>query len=282
LIAVALCGLCAQVFAQKAPPKAEWDKASADIGGTDDTARAAATAKVRVWIAGGWVSMDLWRHWLPALVKAGKHADVADLAMEGLLRRPGPEGITPLLDFRLKALLALDRTDEALRAAKSYYNVCDLKYTAGAVETLALVLARTHPDDLEIARRFRAEQAAAAAGRPPAGPSTLAEIKVDASLYKGALDQLSLKTRFSDRVGYAHLLLAADRGQDAEKVFRELFQIASNQADLTTAAEGIAKALRAQDGNVARANAWLVTFQQHASTQPAPAPAPARGGEVMP
>ena len=51
-------------------------------------------------------------------------------------------------------------------------------------------------------------------------------------------------TPFASRVNYGDLLLAADKGAEAEKLFRELYQLAGNQADLTTAIEGIAKSLR--------------------------------------
>jgi hypothetical protein len=268
----------------RSPPQSEWDKATADVTGADAAARTAATAKIKGWLEGGWVSMDLWKKWLPALVKANDHQEVAELAFLGILSRPGPEAMSTLLEFRVNALLALQKNDDALQAAKSYYNACDIKYTAKAVDMVALALARAHPEDLEIVRRFRSEQAAAAKAPSPASgqaaPATaspmLLAVKIDEVPYKEALQKLSFKTRFSDRVGYGNLLLAADKGQDAEKVFRELFQMAATQGDLTTAAEGIAKSLRAQDGNVARANAWLIAFQQQAAARPAlPAGTPA-------
>ncbi len=83
--------------------------------------------------------MDLWRKWLPALVKAGGEKEnqaVADLALLGMLGRPNPDAVAILIEFRFKALLALnkkDGADEILAAAKSYYNVCDFKATATAV-----------------------------------------------------------------------------------------------------------------------------------------------------
>jgi hypothetical protein len=230
------------------------------------------------------VSADLWRKWLPALVQAGKHQEVADLALLGVLGRPGADAMAPLLEFRANALLAL-RTpggQDALAAAKSYYNACDLKLTAKAVDLVALAIARAHPEDLEAARRFKAEQAAAAAGGGSSGQnavaggqtgegggSILGGVVIDAGPYAAALAKWAGKTKFNDRASYANLLLAADKGKEAEAAYRELFQLAATQDELAVAAEGIAKALRAQDGNVGRANAWLVAFQRHAATQPA-------------
>jgi len=181
-----------------------------------------------------------------------------------------------------------EKNDEALQAAKSYYNVCDMKLTGKAVDMLALCLARTHPDDLEIARRFRNEQAAssaspqATASTPSAGsgqatavPTTqtspmLKAIVIDQKIWDDSIKTWAAKTSpVSARAGYGDLLLAADRGADAEKAYREMYQLAATQADLTTAIEGIARSLRAEDGNVGRANAWLVSLQKtSAATKP--------------
>src|SRR4051812_15968362 len=101
--------------------------------------RDTAVNQVKVWIKGGWVSSDLWRKWIPALVNTPTtNQQIADLALMGMLGRAEPAAIVPLAEFRFKALFALNKPgpngpDELLAAAKSYYNVCDIKYTANAV-----------------------------------------------------------------------------------------------------------------------------------------------------
>ena len=65
-----------------------------------------------------------------ASLKANQFQAVADLSLLGLLGRPGSDALASLTEFRLKAFLALNKKDggdELLAAAKSYYNVCDLK-----------------------------------------------------------------------------------------------------------------------------------------------------------
>ncbi len=230
------------------PPQSDWDKATADVTGTDAAARDAAVEKIKGWIKGGWVSMDLWKKGLPALDKANQHQEVADLALLGLFGRPNPDAVTILIEFRYKALVALnkkDGADEILAAAKSYYNVCDFKATATAVTYVGQALAKARPEDLEIVRKFRAEQSAASAAGGAAGDAAtapagiLSTVKVDDGIYKDALEKWSPKLKFADRVGYANLLLLADKGVEAERVYRELYALASTQEELATATEGL-------------------------------------------
>src|SRR5438477_481331 len=78
----------ASAFAQKAPPQAEWDKATADVTGNDKNAQTQAIEKIKGWIRGGWVSSDVWRKWIPALVKANRHQDIVDMATLAMCGRP--------------------------------------------------------------------------------------------------------------------------------------------------------------------------------------------------
>jgi predicted negative regulator of RcsB-dependent stress response len=97
----------------------------------------------------------------------------------------------------------------------------------------------------------------------------LAAVVVDTKPWDDALKTWAAKQKsFVNRICYGNVLLAADKGADAEKVFREQYQLAANQADLTTAIEGIAKSLRAEDGNVGRANAWLMSLQKASTPKP--------------
>jgi hypothetical protein len=277
------------------PSKAETDTVVTELKSTDSSQIDTAVKQIHDWITAGTVSQDLWRTWLPQLVKDNRNQNVADLALAGIMGRPGPEAITPLLEFRINALLALNQNDDALAAAKSYYNVCDLKYTAHAIDLVGLCLARTHPDDPEIVRRWKAEQSAASTSSPQAaatgspqaaGSNTsattqpsgmLSEVKVDSSLYDAAIQTwLGKNKRIADRICYGDLLLAADKSADAEKLFKECYQLATTPDELAKSTEGIAKSLRAEDGNIGRANAWLAALQQAAAaTQPTAGAQPA-------
>jgi hypothetical protein len=282
VVVMAACVQAGAALGQKAPPQAEWDKATADITGTNAAAQTAAIEKANGWIKGGWVSADVWRKWIPALVKAGKHQEVLEMATLAECGRAGMDAIVPLQEARLRAYLALGKNDEALKVAKGYYNVVEIKNTAAAVDFVGTCLAKAHPEDGEIVRKFRNEQAQASQGTAPE-KAMLKEIVVDSGPFEAALRVMATKTRYIDRVAYGNLLLIADKGEDAEKLFRELYQVAATQEELTQATEGIARALRAEDGNVARANAWLVKVQSSGAgaglpsgTKPA-ASAPAGG-----
>ena len=226
------------------------------------------------------ISSGVWRTWLPGLMTQQRYQAVADISLDSISTRP-VDGIVKLLALRVQALLDLNKPADALAAAKSYYNVCPLANTDDGVNLIGVCLAKLHPDDAEIVHRLRDEQATAAespttspsdatASAATTRPSMISSIAIDASVYQWGLDHWSKRTIvFNDRVGYANLLLAADRGHDAEKVFRDLYQFAAKPADLTTAAEGIARALRAEDGNVGRANAWIMSLQQAAGADTA-------------
>jgi hypothetical protein len=264
----------------KPPPQAEWDKATADITGSGSAAQDAAVVKVKAWIAGGWVSMDLWRKWIPALVKAGKNDTVAQLAFSGLLNRPNPEAIIPLSELRARALIAQEKWEEALAAAKLYYNVCDMKNTGKAVEIMAPLEARVHADQPGIAQRLRNEmgvnggQVVSTAPQPGAatrGGSLYGAIMLDGKPFEAPLKIFKAKdSRFQDKMAYGYLLLAADKPVEAELVFRELYQTEATVEEVTAGTQVIAKALRNQDGNVGRALAFLATVVP--TTAPAAAP----------
>ena len=269
LAAMIVLAMAAAARAQgnRPPPQEELDKAEKDIAGSDKAAQDAAVQKVMAWIKGGWVSDHLWRNWLPALVKDGRQQDVADLALEGVLRRPDPVAIVPLMQFRYQALLALNKNDEALPAAKTYFDVAEMKNTARGVDAVAVALARVHPDDPAIARKWRSEQTDAAAGKAVA-ESVLQGIKIDDKVFQSSLNMGKTKTAFRDRLGYGDLLLAADKPEEAEKVFREVYQTAETQDQVNQSLEAIAKSLRDQDGNPTRADAWLVEAQKQAASTP--------------
>lgn len=261
--------LLAQVM--KTPPAEETAAMDTDMAGTDAAAKAAATEKLKGWVKGGYVSDHLWRNWVPALQKDGKNEDAAALCLDGFLHRPDPAAAYTLLTFRYQALTALGKNEDALAAAKSYFNVVQMTQTQRGLDAIIGLLPKVHPEDPAIVQKFRAEQADAAAGRPAPETSIMKSIKIDATIYEDALKEYKAKTDVRGKISYGDLLLAADKGEEAEKVFREVYTVAT-ATDLTNAAEGIAKALRAQDGNAVRAAAWYKDIQASLATQAGTSP----------
>jgi hypothetical protein len=75
----------------------------------------------------------LAQQYLPALLKAGRNQEAADFAMQAILAAPQDAGMLEgLHKQRIKALLALNRPDEAISEAKSLYNVCTMNQNNGS------------------------------------------------------------------------------------------------------------------------------------------------------
>jgi hypothetical protein len=228
-----------------------------------------AIGQIEFWISGGHVPKDLGRNWLGAMIKDQRYQDAADAALNGSLAQPNIGNISQFMPWCIKALLALNKSEEALEAAKSFYNVCPMQKTNDAVNLVAQCLAACHPNDLQIVSEFRTEQSGAGANNADSGTQPapmLQSVQIDPTLYNTAIGkwnaQSTLSSKFYDFVAYANLLLMADRGQDAQKVFTQLYQLATTQDELNDAAEGIARSMRAEDGTVFRANAWLLSLQK--------------------
>ncbi|HUB26911.1 MAG TPA: hypothetical protein VL992_15910 [Tepidisphaeraceae bacterium] len=256
-----------------APTRDAMEAVTSELSSGDEAAVEQAIEQIHVWLDHRHVSYNLWYKWIPALMQDGKYQEAADLAMEGMLDRPEVAAMTELTTWRTRAFLAMNQPQLALAAARSNYNVCDLNHTQNAIDLVGLCLAACNPGDDEIIRRFRNEQAVASEenqdpGTQPSNP--LLAIVIDATPYKAALRKYSVRTVFKDRVSYGNLLLAAGRCGEAEKVYRDLYKLAATQDEMNTAVEGIARSLRAEDGTLGRANAWLAELQRSsaAATQP--------------
>lgn len=207
------------------------------------------------------------------LVERGDFADAADLCLDCINGQPDRvDRLEYFFDIRVKALLALGKNVEALSAAKSYYNVASIKSTPKVIDTVSQCLAAAYPDDPGMARRFTlqqfagasslsADEATAALGRP-----VLAMVKVDSTLYTGR--GLSGRNRTGQSIGHANVLLLADHPDEALDMLTALCK-STVEATQVEAKEGVARALKAQSGSVAPANAyfekWGLVSQQPTS-----------------
>ena len=138
IMALALCG---SVFAQTTKPKnvpsagQQAIKELADkIASNDAAVRTGAVEELRRQMEHpGNIMGPLSQQYLPALLKAGLNQEAADFAMQAILAAPQDAGMLEgLHKQRIKALLALNRPDEALSEAKSLYNVCTMNQNNGS------------------------------------------------------------------------------------------------------------------------------------------------------
>jgi hypothetical protein len=223
---------------------------------------------IKAWCGQYHVPAELWKDWFPVLQARQQFADIADIALRGLGGRPEAKAYPYLLPARISALIALNQTDEALQAAKSYYNVSDAHHFSNAMTYVILALSKAHPEDPQIGMKFRAGQVSTT---QPATPTTslLQGVTIDATPYAAALAHWKAKSdagAVADGLDYATLLLIVDRPAEAEPLFRKLMPLCEKAADIATARDGIAASLRAQDQNTLRANQFLATTPLPAAT----------------
>lgn len=212
----------------------------------------------------------------------GKHYDEAlDLAWFGIVSHPhDPRLLESLQQTRIKALLASGKTDEALQNAKSLFNTCSMSGTSEAILLVAECLNAARPKDKESFNKFREEQIAGAASPAPAdatpasiaaakGPrcTVLDSIKVDPKPYHELLATLH-EENFQGLMARGNLHLMADEVAKAKEIFERMYSVASH-GELLDASEALARCLRAEDGTIGRANAWIQSIRpKPAATTP--------------
>lgn len=166
---------------------------------------------------------------------------------------------------RVRAKLLAGKPEEALIQAKSLYNVCSLKETDTAIELLCQCLQEVNKNGNagEIVKRFRQEQVdgpdAVTEEVPTTRPkSILSGISVPAVVINQPIRKKQImRGGIQSLIADGNLLLLADRPQEAEALFRKAQALATAE-DLAVATEGVARAIRAEDGVVGRANAWFM------------------------
>lgn len=207
---------------------------------------------------------DLRSYFLRPLVNAKLNADIVNLSMEGILQFPGEtRSVEQTLIARIKALLALGKVEEALANAKSLFNIATMSGTSEAILVVAECLNAAKPDDPELFNRFRDEQIAGAAAsgsttQPAVKSTVLAGIKVDPKPYEDALRRFTAEDA-SGLMARGNLLLLADRVKDARPIFQRLYSLAGS--DVNEASEALARLIKAEDGTIGRANAWVLSIR---------------------
>lgn len=171
------------------------------------------------------------------------------------------------LKAQISSLLAQGKNAQALCAAKSYYNLVELKNTKDAVELLAGVLAKSDPT---AADRFRAQQSSASA--TALTESVLSSITIDDAPYEAAIESFRSKSDSIDnQIGAGNLLLLADRPDEAQACFEFALHLSTKgkggkTRSVRESLSGIARSIRAREGWVARADAFILSLQQQGVT----------------
>ena len=212
----------------------------------------------------------LTTRWNMPLFFAKRYDDIANLTLTGIvfLESPGSTlgdaQLEALAQMRIRALILAGRGEDALAAAKSFYNVVTLKNTSVAIDLVVQALAVARKDQPGLGKKFRLQQIESTSTNATLEgaakvPLMLADVKVDSKPYEAAMnEQLNVDNLAIQNLRMlGNLYLLADQPKKAEDIYRRIYDIAES-GDLVNAIEGIARSLRAQDGNLARANAFII------------------------
>jgi hypothetical protein len=254
---------------------------------TDSSVREQAITDIRQRVADHPEAIGglLRKYWLAPMAKAGFNDDIVIMTQTAVLADPNSVlTFEPMLRGRVYALIALGRKDEALADARRFYNVCGLDQTGRAVDLLAAAMEARFGDEAQAKiRQFRMRQmtAAVATDEPPPASSTTAPTSSDdadaSNSNPNAADQMILSIPVDDKLymaeadkwkndrrhltAYGNLLLMAGHADEAYAYFTDLLNRAKTDKELTYALERQSAAMRAQDGNLARAQSRLRRLQ---------------------
>lgn len=211
-----------------------------------------------------------WRlavRWLPALLARRQYPAVEDLAKREILAVPGStEYVQQMLAQRIKALLAMDKDTAALSEAKSLFDFCDMRETATALKLVARCLKAASPNGAYEVGEFKQQEIAGAAtpkpGSPPITCPVLAAIKIHGAPYLLAA-WAETGQQLGNIIARGNLLLLAGHVRQARACMNCAFAAAVTPPQLAAAARRVAACIKAQDGTIGRANAWVdrVTLQ---------------------
>jgi hypothetical protein len=257
--------------------KADVCKAIGEDLRSDDPARQAAAIEVLKEPKLPYNRSYLHSAWLEPLLNLKQYDLALELSDRGLQADCSKEFVVPDMTWcRVKTLLAAGKYEDALSAGKSYYNSCEMNKTRDAIGLIGEALANLHSkDEPDIVHRFRQQQEALAKapdsvdGPPVAlpadlGDNILAAIKIDSNRYDGFIKKASQgPISYGSLSAQGYLLLAADRGKEAQRAFQTAADMATDK-QLPECISNIARAIRAQDGSVGRANAYILSLRKPA------------------
>jgi tetratricopeptide (TPR) repeat protein len=223
------------------------------------------------------VLFNFYHHGFKAMLARGLDDDIEKLAVQAIDAAPrSSTQIAQMQECRVRALLAQGKYDQALSAAKAYYNVCILDDTGIAIDLLDQAMQQTlATSDPAIILRFKRQQDAGAVvpetiDKPltlaaELGQNVLKSIKVSDPAIEQRLGKENTKPdSFAVCMGRGNLLLLLDRADDARSQFERALQLADEQ-QTQFAVGSIARAIRAEDGAIGRANGYILKLRAGAA-----------------
>ncbi len=196
-------------------------------------------------------------YWHAGLVKQGRYTDIADICRLGMLERfNDTTQMRMLLKHRINALQHLKRHEEALVESKRLFNISRMENAGEALILIAECLNDARPQDKQIGEKFKREQAAAAA-KPGVRSPIMDAIKLDDKELQTILDNLK-DDDYRAKMGRAILLLMLGQEAAAETMLQKQLDAATDPKEKLRLTADVARAMKAADGAIARANAFVV------------------------
>ncbi len=212
--------------------------------------------------------------WLKILLAQRRIDEIDELALAAICAQAESTNfVEKCQELRIRAKLVDGKPQEALVLAKGLYNVCAMPNTGHAIDVISECLYDANKDNNPVAaiKQFKMQQLRGASISAATQPSeidaknVISQIKVDPKDYESGLETADLKDDgFAALMAKGNLLLLSDRAKDARAIFEKAFALASDK-NLAPAAESIARAMRAEDGCVGRANAWILSLRPQES-----------------
>ncbi|MGC8559043.1 MAG: hypothetical protein ACP5O1_00005, partial [Phycisphaerae bacterium] len=196
--------------------------------------------------------------WLPELMADGHAATSAKLAREQILSHASWTVLVGIWQQdRVQALLAMGKVNAALRNAKSLFYECPLGQTRTALLLLQECLEKKYPRGNKLIKLFIDEQMA---GARKAGVSckVLSLIKIDGGPYKTLLGALHGEAPWQ-LAAKENLLLLSGHVNRALRTARLAEALNSNVRNYLSDSADVARAMKAADGTVYRANRYMLS-----------------------
>jgi hypothetical protein len=224
----------------------------ADLGSGDVSRQRKAIATIQMFVksdaTGG--LQELQARWLPEMLRAGLENDVVEMSLVAIKADPAhTQKVQTFQEYRVRALMQLGETQEALSNAKSLWNVSTMAKTPDA----ALLVYQCLDSN-----KFRDEQLAGAKNNVgPVHHTILGSVK---PAFKPFEHGKLADGDYRYWIGEGNLLLLADRPVEAKVAFERAYDLAP-PSQLANVTENIARAMKAEDGTIGRANAWILSLR---------------------
>ena len=246
----------------------EQETITRNLRSNDEALVTAACSQIKVWFSSDPLRAvpAFRRQWSSALLDGKHYAATAELSLAAAVARPfSAADMHFFLYTRARALLKLNKPQEALASVRSAFNVAPMVETSKIVLLIDECLRAANPTDAaKVSQQFRREQIAGVEATdeksPPNISKTLLSLPLEKEAAEAALKNLNPRDR-NYLLAKGNLELMAGRPQDARETFGHLLE-ESNATDLLPLYENIARTYRAEDGTIGWANAYLLSIPE--------------------